>query len=54
MKKEMKLTQEIFIASLSIQPIDLYQKFILRFGNFDVLTLLESLRSTIHTGCIDT
>jgi len=64
----MKLNQEIFIASLSIQPTDtalFINGLFFDLEAIDVLTLLESLRSelrvmealhkigTIHRECID-
>ncbi|XP_011341647.1 UDP-glucose:glycoprotein glucosyltransferase isoform X1 [Ooceraea biroi] len=51
MKKEMKLNQEIFMASLSIQPTDtalFINGLFFDLEAIDVLTLLESLRSELR------
>ncbi|GAB1859552.1 UDP-glucose:glycoprotein glucosyltransferase [Camponotus japonicus] len=51
MKKEMKLNQEIFMASLNIQPTDtalFINGLFFDLEAIDVLTLLESLRSELR------
>lgn len=51
MKREMKLNQEIFMASLSIQPTDtalFINGLFFDLEAIDVLTLLESLRSELR------
>ncbi|XP_050455971.1 UDP-glucose:glycoprotein glucosyltransferase isoform X2 [Cataglyphis hispanica] len=51
MKKEMKLNQEIFMASLNIQPTDtalFINGLFFDLEAIDILTLLESLRSELR------